>query len=439
MKRIRTRLVLAFVTVALLPAVPLSFLVRSLLERSFQPPFAEEIESSLESSLDLSRTQLRTEREALLAWVDGPGVHAWESGARPSPVGGIAVGPDATSEAPAELVRFRDEAASRPELAKDGRRVGEWIAVLRSIPGAGEVVFARRLPEGLTASARQATDTIGLLRAFRAERPEVLRSHVVPFLLAYAVLIVGASAVGAWFARRLARPVEALAAGAERVGAGDLSTRVDAPASGEVGDLVDAFNRMVADLERQRGELSRLERAAAWRDLARTLAHEIKNPLASIRSAVEQLGGERLSSDDRGVLQRLVLNESDRLSRLLSEFLDYSGLKLGASRPIDLRETVLECMTAVSQHPDVSVVDVSVDAGVEPVPIVGDADLLHRALFNLVLKAAQSAGPGGRVAVTLRDDRERVSPRGTAIRHPVRLSVADSGPGIDPELAGRIF
>ena len=134
-----------------------------------------------------------------------------------------------------------------------------------------------------------------------------------------------------------------------------------------------------------------------------------------------------------------MLNESDRLSRLLTEFLDYSGLKLGMSREMDLRETVLDCTASVAQHPDLSEVDLRVEVGDSRIPIVGDADLLHRALFNLVLNGAQSAGAGGRVIVSLRDDRLRRRPRGTSIRHPVRLSVEDSGPGVGPGLEARIF
>ena len=71
--------------------------------------------------------------------------------------------------------------------------------------------------------------------------------------------------------------------------------------------------------------------------------------------------------------------------------------------------------------------------------MVGDGDLLHRALFNLVLNGAQSAGPGGRVIVSLEDERDRSNPRGTGIEHPVRLAVEDSGPGIDAEERGRVF
>jgi len=173
--------------------------------------------------------------------------------------------------------------------------------------------------------------------------------------------------------------------------------------------------------------------------LSASLAHEIKNPLASIRSSVEQLSRGRLSGEDRGVLERLVLTESDRLSRLLSEFLDYSALGMTAREELDAYALVRGCLLLVKQHPDLKGVEVVAELDDGPIPMIGDADLLHRALFNLVLNGAQSAGPGGRVVVSLEDERDRRRPRGTAIEHPIRISVGDSGPGISPDERGRIF
>jgi two-component system sensor histidine kinase PilS (NtrC family) len=133
------------------------------------------------------------------------------------------------------------------------------------------------------------------------------------------------------------------------------------------------------------------------------------------------------------------LNESDRLSRLLSEFLDYSGLRIGNKRAVELGTLVSDCIEVIRQHPDADGVDVRTEGADARVLVDGDADLLHRALFNLVLNGVQYAGPGGRVTVAVADLRDRPNPRGTGIRHPVSLRVRDSGPGVDPEVQERIF
>lgn len=195
----------------------------------------------------------------------------------------------------------------------------------------------------------------------------------------------------------------------------------------------------ITDLERLEVLNRRTERLEAVAALSASLAHEIKNPLASIRSAVEQLTRGSLGDDDRGTLQRLVLSESDRLSRLLSEFLDYSGLRLASRRRVALAEVVRDATALVKQHPDVDGVDVSCRGTELPLYVDGDADLLHRALFNLLLNAVQFAGPQGKVRVTVEDLAGRPFPRGTPIRHPVALVVRDTGPGVDPAVQDRIF
>jgi PAS domain S-box-containing protein len=202
---------------------------------------------------------------------------------------------------------------------------------------------------------------------------------------------------------------------------------------------VTALFQDITDTQRLEELNVRAERLEAVAALSASLAHEIKNPLASIRSAVEQLGKGRIAQADRAVLERLVLKESDRLSRLLSEFLEFSGLRMSAREQLDLKAVVRGCLLIAKQHPEVAGVEIAEQLPADPVWVVGDADLLHRALFNLVLNAAQSAGAGGRVRVSLADDRDHPRPRGMDIDHPVRLTVSDSGPGIAPEVVARIF
>jgi two-component system sensor histidine kinase PilS (NtrC family) len=185
----------------------------------------------------------------------------------------------------------------------------------------------------------------------------------------------------------------------------------------------------------------RSQRMEAVAELSASLAHEIKNPLASIRSSVEQLAGDDLAPEDRYVLQRLVLSESDRLSRLLSEFLEFSGLRKGQTQRLDLAGIVIDAVRLAEAHPDVPQgAAVALDVPDGAVHLPGDADLLHRAVYNLVLNALQFSGEGGRVRVTLADARgggEADDPLGA--ERPVRLTIQDSGPGIPDGEAGRIF
>ncbi|MBT8336352.1 MAG: PAS domain-containing protein [Gemmatimonadetes bacterium] len=185
----------------------------------------------------------------------------------------------------------------------------------------------------------------------------------------------------------------------------------------------------------------RADRLGAVAELSASLAHEIKNPLASIRSSVEQLSRGVSEAPDREVLERLVLSESDRLSRLLSEFLEFSGLTMGSPESVDLIALVDHAVELVRQHPAARSTEVRIEASLPDgrAAIQGDRDLLHRALFNLILNAAQFAGDAGRVEVELRRVSGREVPGPPDAASAWRLRIRDSGPGIDAEVAQRIF
>jgi two-component system sensor histidine kinase PilS (NtrC family) len=193
-------------------------------------------------------------------------------------------------------------------------------------------------------------------------------------------------------------------------------------------------HRQIDDLIR------RAERLQAIAELGASLAHEIKNPLASIRSSIEQLSRNRIGPEDRKTLMRLVLTESDRLSRLLVEFMEFSRLELRRWKVLDLRDIATEAVGLAAQHPDTGAsTRIELNSGTEPLVVDGDQDLLHRAVFNLVLNGVQHAGPSGRVRVELgRADTFDV-PASVPIETPVRITVEDSGPGIREEDIGRLF
>ena len=200
---------------------------------------------------------------------------------------------------------------------------------------------------------------------------------------------------------------------------------------------VTAIFQDITDQERIDVLNRRTERLEAVAELSASLAHEIKNPLASIRSAVEQLARDSVGSDDRQLLQRLVLTESDRLSRLLSEFIEFSALRRGPAARVDLAALVRDAVELVRQQADGVTVE---PAGLDrPRVIPGDADLLHRAVFNLLLNAVQFAGSGGVVNVNLASVGASEALPGIERRDALRLVVRDSGPGVEAAAMGRIF
>ena len=217
-----------------------------------------------------------------------------------------------------------------------------------------------------------------------------------------------------------------------------VSTTVIDP--GEKGQLsATAIFQDITDLERVDALDRRNQRLEAVAELSASLAHEIKNPLASIRSSVEQMSIGQLDERDEQQLRRLVMKESDRLSRLLSEFLEFSGLRLGRLADLDLRAITRDAVQLVRAHPDASSGVTFVCDGLdEPLAVRGDEDLLHRAVYNLVLNAAQFAGETGTVRVVVGPP-EVIPAEAAHIPDPVRIAVEDSGPGFDETATDRLF
>jgi two-component system sensor histidine kinase PilS (NtrC family) len=173
-------------------------------------------------------------------------------------------------------------------------------------------------------------------------------------------------------------------------------------------------------------------------ELSSSLAHEIKNPLASIRSSVEQLARSARASADEKFLAALIVRESDRLARLLSEFLDFSRVRVTECRPLDLTEVAQSATRLVREHPDCPAdAEIAVEGG--SVRMEGDEDLLHRVVFNLVLNAVQATGAGARIAVRVGLPAAGEVPAGAGMESPVALRVTDNGPGIPAEVRERLF
>jgi len=182
----------------------------------------------------------------------------------------------------------------------------------------------------------------------------------------------------------------------------------------------------------------RAERLEAVAELSASLAHEIKNPLASIRSSVEQLSRSARSNPDEKFLSNLIVRESDRLSRLLSEFLDFSRVRVTEYRSVDLAQVVVAAVRLVRHHPDCPA-NVTIDLAGARRPMEGDEDLLHRVVSNLVLNAVQATGPGARVVVHTGRPAPSDLPTGIAVENPVTLRVSDNGPGIPESVRERLF
>jgi len=254
---------------------------------------------------------------------------------------------------------------------------------------------------------------------------------LVAFLVLAAMAVAGAALLGRWVASRQTAPIEALRAAAARVAAGDLSARVGAVpggGAGEVDQLVRDFDAMTAELESGRARLAASERVAAWREVARALAHELKNPLTPIAMSVELLRDARGRPDFGEILDestRAIGEEVRRLRRIVDEFSRFARLPAPALAAVPAGELAEALLALYPAPPGVELVR-AIEPGLPAVQ--ADRDQILQVLLNLVQNALEAMPRGGRLELSARRAGEEVI-----------FEVADDGSGIPAELLPRIF
>jgi two-component system sensor histidine kinase PilS (NtrC family) len=216
-----------------------------------------------------------------------------------------------------------------------------------------------------------------------------------------------------------------------------LSTTTFARPSEKLPSVTAIFTD-ISDMQQLQMLHTRAERLEAVAALSASLAHEIRNPLASIRSSVEQLARSARDDPDDRVLADLIVRESDRLSRLLGEFLDFSRVRANHFVTVDLAGVVRDAAQMVREHPDTGPgVEITVQA--ESIELDADEDLLHRIVTNLILNAAQAMNGAGRIEAVVDRPGPSELPQAGDFEYPVRLRIRDDGPGIDAELQEHVF
>jgi signal transduction histidine kinase len=250
-------------------------------------------------------------------------------------------------------------------------------------------------------------------------------------LAALFFVLLGAG-IGLSMAERIADPVRRLTRATGRIARGDFDARIAVKSADELRRLVDAFNSMAAELKAQRGQLERTHRLEAWAEMARQVAHEIKNPLTPIQLSAEHL--QRVHAD-RGepmgpVLENCVnsiLGQVRLLRRISSEFSSFASSPTARPAPVNLPELIAEVVDPYRTGLQGRItIENRVPAALPAVHV--DRTLVARALVNIVENALHAMpGPG-----TLAID-------GAAESQTVRVTVTDTGVGMDEEALGRVF
>ena len=282
---------------------------------------------------------------------------------------------------------------------------------------------------------------MGVLLVGSSRRPliELQRRIISTALLVGGVGILVAVLASLWFGARVTRPVVSLAVAARRVAAGDLGAKVEVESNDELGELAASFNRMTEDLLQQKDRTLQAERVAAWRELARRLAHELKNPLFPLQVTVENLMRAKEKSPEmfEEVFHEstaTLLAEINNLKSIIGRFSEFSRMPQPQRRPTQVNDVVRSVLRVFhAQLQENNQITVHADLLSSLPEVHADPDMLHRALSNLVLNAIDAMPQGGELTL-----RTAVSIDGS-LGNDVAISVSDTGSGLTPEECERLF
>jgi nitrogen fixation/metabolism regulation signal transduction histidine kinase len=346
----------------------------------------------------------------------------------------LAAGTSGAVHAANETAPGADEQLEAPSLTDDDTIAGpELVAVFA----------AQRARFDELGEASQFVESY---RRIEKRREADERSYVLAFSALLGITILAAVGVGSLVARDVARRVVKLEQATQKVAAGDLTVRVPEIRDDELGRLARAFNRMLGEVADSRARIEYLQRISAWQEMARRLAHEIKNPLTPIQLAAQEIHRryDGKNPEYQSLLDttlEVVEDEVGTLRRLVTEFSDFARLPRAELERADLAEFLRELaerpLLADEERrsdpalatPEPTAIEFDLPAGEAPAEI--DRQMLRRVVINLVRNAAQAlAGKQGTGRVLVRLGREDGF---------WNLDVEDDGPGIPSELRDAVF
>ncbi len=267
-------------------------------------------------------------------------------------------------------------------------------------------------------------------------RQEDLKSEISTFLIAfiniYVFLIIIGLMLSLVVSKYIIRPLSLLTGNIEKLGFGRKNEKLEWSRNDEVGKLVDEYNRMVQELEKSAGLLAQSERESAWREMARQVAHEIKNPLTPMKLSVQHLqrAWKDKAPDWEDRLRRFtetMTEQIETLSQIASEFSDFAKMPAKNDEKLDIEEVIEKTLTLYQDIPSIRFVFTKSSF---PRYILADRKQMLRVFTNLINNAVYAIGEktDGMITFSAVDEKDSVL-----------ITVSDNGSGISREQAGRIF
>jgi len=458
MKKIRTKLILIFVAVVLLPLFPIIWLVNGLVQQSYRIGVNPRVEAALERGVDYSRELYQIRKIHLLETLSKtvkPELFREILAGAPGASGKLSLLQDtgewqflslrvydAQEKLLADISRKETapavldgghfaQAGESPEgrIIITNREENRFIAIeKRAATGReGYVALIAALPEEFIRQTDQSLEVYQLYRSLSLSPISIPGSFLSAFVVITLLILLVMIGVAVWLSRRLTDPIGELVEGTREVGRGNLDYRVKQRSNDEIGILVQHFNRMAEELKISQEKTIYLEKMAAWQEIARRLAHEIKNPLTPIQLTVQEMV-DQYSGENREYQQLLtechvIINEEiENLRRLVREFSDFGRLPEPHFAEGNI-QVLIKDIQRLYPHRKIQL------ELAEGLPLLQmDEDRVRRVLINLIENAAQADPENHLITIRTR-----------WAKNVVEVSVSDQGSGIPPEVQKKIF
>ncbi len=449
---LRSRLFLALLTLALVPTLVFAWFTLVQLNDATSRWYQSGVDHALEAAIETNRTTLTRLEATAMERAD-----AWAATMRD-----FAADPRQRNDLRRELreagldfaqLYERDSTGWRlaTTLVPSGVMAADTVDLSSEIPAAMSGDRLVRSPSGVLGAVAPVRDRVALItgvwlnpsyweqlgqvreaREFYARvgvLVAVARERVWLTVAALALAIaLGAALLAKALADGMLLPLSRLASALEGVQDGRNAHRLPESGPRELASLATSFNAMTARLSEARTALAQAEREAGWRDVARRLSHELKNPLTPMSLSLHRLKrrAELVPESERRAVRESIealLQEVEHLTRMAETFSQYARMPEPHEEPLDLSELARAC--GALHEPRGLTLRIDCDP---PLPVRGDRLLLSRALHNLLVNAIEASPAGG--VVELESGRDGAQ---------AWVEVRDRGTGLDPKLAEREF
>lgn len=443
--RFQARLTILFLLFILLPSIPLTFSISTLITQNTEFLLLPGFESSMNQSIETIRLLLEERAQIFCQKYEKPAqiTPAILEENRMAFVGVVGLRNNEIrkefeiSTVPTNVDLFPELASEDFSAIVSGkvnstmRRVGNYyyFEVYHPINDSTLKVAGYWIDERV-AQTREAINTLLRISKFRERvvAPDLIWAFATVFIILLAGLAIWAAKK---YSRGISEPIQHLTSGMQKVAAGDLNQRVTFKAKDEIQFLIDSFNQMTSDLKSSREKLIRTERIAAWRDIARQVSHEIKNPLTPIQIALyrlrEKIDVPQKQQEIFNSLLASINEEIETLKRLANEFSQFARLPQPQKQSCQLNEIIRSVAILFEAEPGMTKLKLELANDLPRLEL--DREQIKRVLNNLIKNSVEASPSGGTIQIRT-EKREK---------NRVLLQIKDHGEGIEPVDLEKLF